>query len=572
MFYNKIIHRKVKNTIFLLGTLLCFTTIHAQSEFPKNDFINPLKIPIQLAGSFAECRPNHFHTGIDLKTNNKENLPVLAAADGFISRISISHSGYGNCLYVQHANGYTSVYGHLNDFMPEVMQYVKTQQYLQQKWNVDLRLSPDQFRYKQGGQIAYSGNTGGSTAPHLHFEIRDTKTETVYNALFFGLPVTDNIAPKATKLGIYNADRFYDQAPMLLNLLPTGKAAYSAGKTTQLSYPKIMLGVDAKDFTNGSTNWLGITGLQLYVDEQLAAEILIKGLNFAQNRAVNAYADFRTYQAKGIWLHGLYRLPNNPLAVYQNMLADGVVDISDGRVHQLRIVMKDAWGNTSSIKHSVQYKAATTAAPCKGVFKAGQTNLYKHFTGNMYLHMPETTLYDAVCCSIRESLQPARLSNLFQILSAGIPAHDYFELGIKLNREIPLSLREKLVFVHKIPKANLPGSNSQDAQAVKWDKGYAVGKVRSFGMYSVDIDTTAPKILRINPQSKTVIQVKITDNLTQVSSVKGYIDEQWVCFSRKGDTFSYVPEEHCPKGTHSLKIVAEDDNKNQSVYRASFSR
>ncbi|RQO31256.1 hypothetical protein DBR32_04615 [Taibaiella sp. KBW10] len=563
----------MKNICFLFLSLICYTTVRAQDQFPKNDFISPLKIPIQLAGSFAECRPNHFHTGIDLKTNNKENLPVLAAADGFISRISISHAGYGNCIYMEHPNGYTTVYGHLNNFMPEVMAYVKAEQYRQQKWNVDLKgLSSTQFQYQQGAQIAYSGNTGGSTAPHLHFEIRDTKTEAVYNALFFGLPVKDNIAPKATKLAVYNAESFFGQTPLLLKLQQSAPGKYTAGKTTFLSYKKIMLGTDAKDFTNGSTNWLGITGLQLYADEQLISEVQITQLNFAQNRAVNAYADFRTYQMKGIWLHGLYRLPNNPLEVYQNMVDNGVLDISDGRIHQIRIIMKDALGNTASISHSVQYRAATPTTACKGIFKAGQRNIYKHFTGNVYLMLPENVLYDDVCFNIRESLQPTKLSNFFEILKPEIPAHDYFVLGIKLHKTLPPNLYEKLVFIHKIPKAALPGSNDQEAQAAHWDSGYAVAKVRSFGNYSVAIDTTAPKIIRINPQSKSLIQFTVTDNLTFVTGLKGFINDQWVCFSRKGNTYTYVPDEHCPTGSQTLKLIAEDENKNQSVYRATFTR
>lgn len=565
----------MKNVYLLCFALLYGLSAKAQKNFPQNEFANPLQIPIQLAGSFAECRPNHFHTGIDIKTNNKENLPVLAAADGFISRISVSHSGYGYCIYMQHPNGYTTVYGHLNRFMPEVMAYVQQQQYRQQKWNVDLKPSNNQFIYRKGQQIAYSGNTGGSTAPHLHFEIRDTRTEAVYNALLFGLPVKDNIAPKATKLAFYNADQFYSQAPILYTLKNTGvKTKNTAPKTaaTILPFPKVMVGIDAKDYADGSSNWLGVSTLELQMDERLVAHISLEALSFEQNRAVNAYADFRSYQTKGIWLHGLYRLPNNPLTVYHNMHRDGVLDLSDGREHRLTITLKDAYGNTRTYTHTVQYQAGPLATTCKGRFLAGQRNNYKHYTGNMYCSLPASVLYDDVCFTTIEFLQPGQYSNRFELMRPEIPAHDYFDLGIKIQKPLPGNLKDKLIFIHKIPKASLPGSNQQEAQAATWKEGYAVAKVRTFGSYSVGIDTSAPKILRLQPAQKQRIQFTVTDGQTSVSSFKGYINNQWVCFSRAGNTYTYIPDEHCPMGKSILKIIASDENDNQAVYTETFTR
>ncbi len=553
------------NRSLLLFFIFCLFNgnIFAQQTFPQGLFRNPLQIPITLAGSFAECRPNHFHTGIDLKTNNKENLPVLAAADGYISRISVSHSGYGNCLYVKHPNGYTTVYGHLNDFVPEVMAYLKQQQYAQKKWNVKIAIPAGTFNFKQGEQIAFSGNTGGSTAPHLHFEIRDSKTEKVFNPLLFGFPVQDNIAPKAKQVAYYNAADFYGSQPVFVNLPATTAGKYQPG-LTKLPFTKVFAGVDVLDYINGSQNWLGIRNLKLYADEQLLTEVSLEGLFFSQNRAINAYADYRTYKTRNIWFQGMYRLKNNPLDVYSHIRNNGTIDLSDGKVHQIRIVMEDALHNIATINHSLQYAVPVkAAAPCKGRWTAGIDNHYRHFSNQLFLDLPATSLYDDVCVAVKAKLNPKGLSGTFDILSAQIPCHDYFKLGIRLHREIPRHLAGKLVFIHKIPNASLPGSNSQDAQQAELEGGYAVAKVRSFGQYTVGIDTIPPVLKRVSNSNLKKIQVTATDQLTGINTFNGYINGSWACFSRVGNQFYYTLSADDPKGNLQFEIVATDESNNE---------
>ena len=160
--------------------ILLFLPIIGYSQgnpYPTNYFRNPLDIPILLAGNFGECRPGHFHSGLDIKTQGKENLPVYAAADGYISRIKTDKGGFGHALYLTHPNGFTTLYAHLNDYAPFLQEHLREQQYRNKRWNLDLSFTPDQFPVNKGQQIAWSGNTGSSTAPHLHFEVRDSKTE-----------------------------------------------------------------------------------------------------------------------------------------------------------------------------------------------------------------------------------------------------------------------------------------------------------------------------------------------------------------------------------------------------------
>lgn len=182
--------------------LLLFAPIlHAQEKYPKEVFQSPLEIPLVLAGTFGELRSNHFHSGIDIKTQQREGLPVLAVADGTVTRIVVSHWGYGKALYVAHPNGYTSVYGHLKKFGPEIEEYVKKVQYAKQSYEVEIFPDYGELKVSQGTTVAFSGNTGGSSGPHLHFEIRSSVNEKPTNPLLYGYDVRDATDP--TLLGLY---------------------------------------------------------------------------------------------------------------------------------------------------------------------------------------------------------------------------------------------------------------------------------------------------------------------------------------------------------------------------------
>src|SRR5262245_35924347 len=193
----------MRNFLALLILYLPVNTFAQAPDYPQNYFRNPLDIPILLAGNFGECRPGHFHSGIDIKTQGVENQVVRAAADGYISRIKMEKGGFGHALYITHANGYTTLYAHLNDFVAPVQKYVRERQYKNEKYELDIDLTPGQFPVKKGEQIAWSGNTGASTAPHLHFEIRDSKTEHPVNPQLFGFAIADNMPPVPTLLAIY---------------------------------------------------------------------------------------------------------------------------------------------------------------------------------------------------------------------------------------------------------------------------------------------------------------------------------------------------------------------------------
>ncbi|WP_162902727.1 M23 family metallopeptidase [Taibaiella koreensis] len=557
--------------LFLLGLGLSLT-VKAQQNYPQDYFRNPLDIPILLAGNFGECRPNHFHTGLDLKTNEKENLKVYAAADGYVSRISISWSGYGNALYITHPNGYTTLYGHLNDFYPELQRYLRQQQYERESWNGDLYLQPGQFPVKKGQLIAYSGTTGGSTGPHLHFEIRDTRTEHVLNAALFGLPIKDGKAPVPKSVALYSSGSIYEQQPVLYPLLKNGDDYMLPGITA--TDAQVRLGVLADDFMEGSPNPLGVYSMKLYLDDALQASWVLDDINFDENRYVNAFADYRLKEDKKGWYQTLFRIPGNHIANYTFLNdADGALDLSDGQPHALHIELRDAAGNTTHIRGHITGGKAKPAMTCKS-WKAGQP--YELKTNTLSFKAGADALYDDICFRYSEQASPKSYSSVVQLQETRIPLHSNTKLSVRLNRMLPFSLSGKLVFIHRIKAAALPGNNPQDAAAASFEQGWAKADVRTFGNYVVGIDTVAPLIVPL-PKGTVLtrakqIRFRVTDNMTSVQQFRAELDGRWLCFVRAGNVYTYTFDEHCPPGKHNLVITAGDENNNSRKYTFTFTR
>lgn len=550
--------------------------IQVDAGYPKDYFRNPLDIPILLAGNFGECRPNHFHTGIDLKTDSKENMNVYAAADGYVSRVSISHSGYGNAIYIAHPNGYTTLYGHLNDFYPALQQYVVQQQYAQESWNMDMQIAAGQFPVKKGQFIAFSGTTGGSTGPHLHFEIRDSKTLHVLNAALFGLPIKDDIAPVAKSIALYNESSVYEQSPILLPLKKTGNQYAIATKVYSFNGEQLRVGVLADDFMNGSTNSLGVYEMKLFMDNELQVSWRLNDIDFDQNRYVNAFADYKLKEENKGWYQTLFRTPGNKLNAYTYINAkDGLLDLSDRQPHEIKVELKDAAGNTANIDFTVlSIGKSPLAKGCSALWTAGQRNELN--TPNVSFVTDKNALYDAICFRYTETASGKNYSPILQLMDTKIPLQGYSELGIKLNKLVPFDLRSKLVFIHHIKAASLPGNNPQDAVAAAFDKGMARAAVRTFGNYYVAVDTVAPVIKSLQKGTDWSklgsIRFTVNDKITSVKTFRAELDGQWLRLVRSGTTYTYTFDGRCARGKHQLVITATDENENKSVQKFSFNR
>ncbi len=578
----------MRRTICLVAALLPFAGMAqtGKKEYPRNYFRNPLNIPILLAGNFGECRSGHFHSGLDIKTQGKENLPVYAAAEGYISRIKTEKGGFGHAIYITHPNGYTTVYAHLNKFTPYLQTYLRKQQYQRSRWDLDLPLSPAQFPVKKGQQIAWSGNTGGSSAPHLHFEIRDSETEHPLNPQLFGLTVADDVSPVIHDIVLYTGN-VYEDEKLVVSMVKKG-SQYKPARTSNSSYkikgenvqvPSGMtgIGVSVDDYMNGSSNTITFYQARLFIDGALQSEVTLDNISYSVSRYMHAYTDYKMHEENHKWVQCFFRLPGNKLrSIYSELNKDDgrVLLGSDTTFHELRVEIEDNNGNVSEasmILDPQRGDTTTVEAPDDCNSKVPYDKLYEYRAPAISFTLSSGHLYDDICMDVKTQPAPDALSDRFQVHYPYVPVHSYFDLKLKPNKTIPIELKSKVVLMYS------DGKDEDGRDASLSDQGWYKARVRNFGSYWLALDTTAPVITTLHKDGASLsktgrILLTVKDAMTSVHKFSGYIDDVWVCFEQHRNSFFYEFDEHCLRGKHHLMFKAEDENGNESRFEMDFSR
>ncbi|MDR2036753.1 MAG: M23 family metallopeptidase, partial [Bacteroidales bacterium] len=322
-------------------------------QYPDTFFYRPLDIPVLLSGTFAELRPNHFHSGIDYRTQGVIGHKVYASESGYVSRIFVGPGGYGKAIYITHPNGYTTVYGHLEDFYDEVSTYVKQQQYKREQFRIDLYPDSNRFIIKRGQVIGFSGNTGGSTGPHLHYEVRETKTQMPVNPVLFGMGVKDDVPPIMRRLVVYPIGEKStvngSKERQVFQLEKSGRNYRISGHRSLKIKGRGAFGIEAYDQTSGSGNRCGLYDLRLLVDSITFFSQTKDKFSFDETRCVNSLMDYAYYVENRVRINRLYIEPNNTLSIYKEHINHGVVSFSDSAEHDAMIIASDLHGNESKL-------------------------------------------------------------------------------------------------------------------------------------------------------------------------------------------------------------------------------
>jgi murein DD-endopeptidase MepM/ murein hydrolase activator NlpD len=534
----------------------------AAQNYPQNYFRNPLAVPMQLVANFGELRANHWHMGLDIRTQQRENLPVYAAADGYIATVSVDATGFGRAIYINHPNGLTTVYAHLNAFEPRLNEWLKAQQYAKQSWAGKWDLSADLFLVKQGDFIAYSGNTGGSQGPHVHFEIRDTKTDKCLNPLLFNFPIRDMVPPTLQRLALYDRNRsVLSQTPRLLGLKKAGANYTLTTPVLKVASDKISFAIGAIDRFLNSGNGNGIYSAQVFVDDVWHSGFVLDSIPYDETRYLNAHIDYRYKAAGGPYLQHLSPLPGERSSVYKPAPANGVVHISDTLQHAVMIEVADAAGNRSQLRFKIKYEPhffKTPYTPAADQLRPGEVNVFER--ENFELYTSEWAAYDTINAtySTTEAASAESAGPVHLFLGATIPTHDSVTVRLKIANSLSEEDRDRVIIF------GTSGSR-QVVEKGAWNQGWVHAKFRQFGAYQAFVDKTPPTInapgvgdtIDLRRAARLVFQPK--DNFKKIKTFRAEVDGQWLlCSNDKGLSYTYQFDAYFLPGVRQLQVTVED--------------
>lgn len=558
-----------------------FAVIHSaalsgKDGYPQNYFGSPIDIPITLIGNFGEPRAGHFHTGLDIRTNQEVGHKVFAAADGYISRINVSGSGYGNALYIAHPNGYVTVYAHLLEYNPTIMKRLRKEQYAKESFAVDFNLPPGEIPVKKGEEIALSGSTGSAAGPHLHFEIRDAQ-ENAINPLLFGYDLKDNIKPLVSALKFYPEDELKNRSDgYRANLvLKNGNYEVPDG-VVKLNDNKVGISVNTIDEINLTNGHIGIYQMKMYDNKQLVYEYEMDKISFDDKRYVLSHIDYPLFLASHKIFHKCFVDPGNKCPVYSNLVNRGIIDLSDDKPHNIKIEVSDEAGNTSVINLVLQHDKnsklfAERDFKFTTLFFYNRENEFSN--SDVHVKIPNGCLFDDLYFKYSSSgaADNKTYSKIYQLDNSDTQVFDWFTISVKTENLAP-ALRDKAVLVCRDKKGN------SESWGGKFEDGFITAKTRSFGAYFIKLDTTPPKIVALNirpgrnMRAYKNIRFRISDNLSGVAGFDTYLDGKWTVtdYDAKSSTLTHTLDPGLANGEHIFNVVVTDERHNQSEYSVKF--
>ncbi len=543
-------------------------------------FISPVKHDIKLAGTFCELRPNHFHTGIDIKSSaGVSGDNIYAVADGFVSRIGVSPKGYGYALYIDHPNGYTSVYGHLFSYNETIAKYLLQEQIKHQRFDVQLYLDSSLLHVKKGHVIGKMGNTGSSNGAHLHFEIRETVGEIPVNPLLFGIKVNDIMAPGISYARIYDLDSEFNEYNSK-NLMAIKRGPIfvpKLGDTVRTFSTLIGLGINTRDGQNGNWNKNGIYEIKLFVDDTLIYKVKMDSVSFEQTRMINAHLDYPEQKNKKNYVHKCYSLPGNVLRIIQGQRNKGVIQLEVNKPKKVKFIISDFNKNVTVMQFIVLRKVGDPGFKIPFFnYKLPYNEKSIIVDKGVEITFPDRTFFNnqKFSFNVIEDRSDMIFSNIYNIGNVNIPILDYFTLRIQQNG-LPVPLRNK-AFI-----ASCDSRNKESNWGGTWDGDWMTSNIKTLGSYYITVDTIAPRITPIifNPNMTGVSKIvfRIDDNIlpagqTELLNYNAYLDGRWIVmtYDLKTKSITYVFSRQFPKGSHNFKLEVYDAVRNISILESKF--
>ncbi len=558
---------------FFLAIFLIALQLPAQKKYPQNTFHPPLEIPLVLAGTFGELRSNHFHSGMDIKTQQREGLPVFAIGDGTVTRIKVSHWGYGKALYIAHPNGYTSVYAHLKKFGPEIEEYVKKVQYEKQSYEVEMFPDYGELKVTQGSTIAYSGNTGSSAGPHLHFEIRNSVNGKPTNPLLYGYEVRDATDP--TLLGLYgyplSEGALINQSAdkIQLNYTRQSDGSYLADKVTAIG--TIGFGINSFDRLDMAANKNGVYAIKQTVNGRVYSEFDFDSFSFGETRYINTLIDYAHFYDHRQKIQKCFKEPYNHLNIYESLYNDGKIKVEEGVSYNTELLISDVAGNTTKLIIPIdgkkqEEKIAKDDETTENFMIASKPNNFD--LGAAKVYFPASTFYEDFFINLE------RGSDTITIHDNSVAAHRNFTISFDPSKYSEED--RKQLFIAHLDSRMRP----LYSKTYKRDGSFTT-RTRTLGTYTLVKDSIAPEVKPKNFKEKqwlsnySYLSLTISDDLSGIDTYSATLNGKWILmeYEPKTNTITYDFEDNISNETEcELKVTVTDNVGNSTTFVGNFFR
>lgn len=562
----------------LIFFLFYVANLSAQREkYPQ--YPNPVKIPVSLSATFGELRSNAFHAGVDIRTQGVEGKEVFAVADGYVSRIGVSPYGYGKVIYITHNDGFTSVYAHLSKFNQKLTDYVREKQYGTESFAQNIMLKENHFPIKKGDYLGLTGNSGSSGGPHLHYEIRYTKTQEPVNPMYFGLKINDTKKPSIKGLAIYPLENsVVNNADTAIHL-----KVVSQDNKYHIENPEfkvngnIAFGINVYDQADGSANKNGVYSIELYADNNLIFSIISDKYSYDETRYINSLIDYSYYMKNN---ERFIRTEIDKLNKLDNLYKtrNGVVNVNEYDTIKMKYVVKDYNNNIAELNFTL---IGTTLPKLKTeeILPRSYYRIYDGESTEIYLdafeaEIPKLAFYRDV------ELKTSRIDTItntysyyaYNLGSEEIPLHKKITVRIKPKKEY---LNDSTLYIASVNKKGefifLGNKTSGD---------FLEAKTNTLGIYLIAKDSVNPIIKPINFKDNSSIsenwslRVEIEDKETGVNKYSMYVNDEWVLadYDAKNKLLVYQIDSHIKKGHNDLKVIVTDMVGNEAIYETSLQR
>ena len=580
--------------------LCCIPSLLLAQLKPSGYFRYPLDSVQQYISLFNALRDNHFHSGLDLKTQEKEGLPVLASADGYVSRIKVQSIGYGKAIYLDHPNGYTTVYGHLQAYQGAIAEWVYNNQYQLQQFEFDHVFNKPLFKVKKGDTIAWSGNSGRSSGPHVHFEIRNTKTEHPVNPLLYGFGLLDTLAPQLHQLHFYikrNHELLLAKSvninPLKISQQP-GTNALRYEDTIALPFSDFGIGFEAYDYLTDTTRKYMLYGADVAVNTLVnnrqtplsAYRYQMTEASFENKRVINRFIDYKTYEQTNKRIQLGFLIPGADFPFFVQHHNKGWVKAdSNALLHaQLQFFQFNAADSLQTSAKTAGVHSPTHLSIAVVIQCGSDSSFVEPLpTYCPYLITPSTLTAQTEHAKVE--FTPESLFDTLSLCLSEIPTlrNAYSPLISVHHPETPV--REAYTLMCK--PGGFAAKHRNQLCWVKGEKGYQKSSWKgdylactpsTFGVFKVVADTVKPRITTNSFKKGKLVSTNlvfyITDNLSGIKSYKGTIDNQWELFEydAKNDVLCFLQTEKLAPGKHQVKIVVMDDVGNTTTYQKTFTK